>query len=150
MSANPITQSAPRKKKVKSAKEDPTEGDGRRWATGAKFDFLTTRLPLWHDARDGGEMSTFYSRLTLMFIRHFTWDRALDADGNGPAEEPSEDDLQQVLDVKGLEDQEIARRNTIYLELRSVRVPSFLSRPACADLQSRSCSDGSATMGLNR
>ncbi|TFK78369.1 hypothetical protein K466DRAFT_507386 [Polyporus arcularius HHB13444] len=64
-------------------------------------------------------MSTFYSRLTLLFIRFFTWDRALDSDGNGPDEQPSEDNLNQVLDVTGLEPSEIARRNTIYIELRS-------------------------------
>ncbi len=93
MSTNAITQTVPRKKKVKSPNEDPTEGDGRRWVTGVKFEFLTGRLPLWHDARDFGEMSNFYSRVTLLFVRFFTWEHALDPDGNGPAEEPSEDNL---------------------------------------------------------
>ncbi|RDX39725.1 hypothetical protein OH76DRAFT_1490873 [Lentinus brumalis] len=119
MSTNPITQSVPKKKKVKSPKDDPTEGDGRRWVTGSKFEFLTARLPLWHDARELSEMSTFYSRITLLFIRFFTWDRALDSDGNGPAEDPSEDNLDAILDVTGLQPNEIARRNTVYIELRS-------------------------------
>ncbi|RPD67895.1 hypothetical protein L226DRAFT_527577 [Lentinus tigrinus ALCF2SS1-7] len=118
-SANPITQSAPRKKKEKSVNDDPTEGDGRRWAMGAKFAFLSGRLSLWRDARELGEMSTFYSRLTLLFIRYFTWERALDPDGNGPTEEPSEDNLDEVLDVTGLEPDEIRRRNEVYLELRN-------------------------------
>ncbi len=150
MSSNPITQSVPRKKKVKSANEDPTEGDGRRWVTGAKFEFLNTRLGFWHDAREIGEMSTFYSRLTLLFIRTFSWERALDPDGNRPADDPSEDNLEQVLDVKGLEPDEVARRNTIYLELRSVCPPSFCIHSACAKPLSRSCSDGSAITEPNR
>ncbi|TFK80859.1 hypothetical protein K466DRAFT_503161 [Polyporus arcularius HHB13444] len=64
-------------------------------------------------------MSSFYSRLTLLFIRYFSWDHALDPDGNRPTEDPSEENLEQVLDVKGLQDAEVARRNTVYLELRS-------------------------------
>ncbi len=123
MSSNPITQSVPRKKKVKSPNNDPTEGDGRRWATGAKFDLLNTRLPLWHDARALGEMSSFYSRITLLFIRYFTWDRALDPDGHRPAEAPSEDNLEQVLDPKGLLPAEVERRNRIYWEVRGVSHP---------------------------
>ncbi|RDX39964.1 hypothetical protein OH76DRAFT_1423985 [Lentinus brumalis] len=119
MSTNAITQTVPRKKKVKSPNEDPTEGDGRRWVTGVKFEFLTGRLPLWHDARDFGEMSNFYSRVTLLFVRFFTWEHALDPDGNGPAEEPSEDNLNEELNVTGLEPDEVARRNAVYIELRS-------------------------------
>ncbi len=133
-SCNPITQSVPRKKKVKSPDDDPTEGDGRHWATGVKFEFLTTRLYLWHDARDHGEMSTFYSRLTLLFIRYFSWDHALDADGKKPDVEPSEDNLEKVLDVTGLDNAEVARRNAVYLDLRSVSLSSCLLYPTCTDL----------------
>ncbi|TFK81022.1 hypothetical protein K466DRAFT_569297 [Polyporus arcularius HHB13444] len=118
MSANPITKSIPKKKKNKSDNEDPTEADGRRWAKGHKYEFLAARLPLWHDARDLNEMSSFYTRVTLLFIRFFTWDRALDPDGNGPAEDPSEDNLNEVLEVAGLEPAEVERRAVIFMELR--------------------------------
>ncbi len=125
-SANPITQRVVSKMKKKNGQttaesDDPTEGDRRRWATGCKFQFLDGRLPLWRDARDGVQMSSFYTRITLLFIRHFGWEHALDVDGTGPPGEPSEEGLEQVLDPAGLTDEQLATRNVVYLELRGVR-----------------------------
>ncbi|RDX42696.1 hypothetical protein OH76DRAFT_1488412 [Lentinus brumalis] len=116
-SSNPITVSVVKKMKKKPT-DDPTEGDGRRWAKGAKFHFLSGLLVRWGDARELAEMSSFYSRVTLLFLRQFTWDHSLDVDGTGTPGDPSEEDLDEVLDVRGLTAEEIARRNVIYLDLR--------------------------------
>lgn len=150
MATNPITQTVPRKKKVKSPNEDPTEGDGRRWVTGVKYEFLSARLPLWHDARDLDDMSNFYTRVALLFVRYFTWDHALDPDGTAPAEEPSEDNLHQVLDPTGVDPDELVRRNNTYLELRGVSLLFFVFGPPRADSLRRKSSDGSATTGPKR
>ncbi|TFK81054.1 hypothetical protein K466DRAFT_604816 [Polyporus arcularius HHB13444] len=120
-SGNPITQRVSQKMKKRnqtSANDDPTEGDGRRWAKGAKYQFLFGLLIRWQDARDIGEMSTFYSRITLLFIRTFSWEHALDVEGTAPPDDPSEENLDAVLDVSGLTVEEIARRNVVYLDLR--------------------------------
>ncbi len=155
-SANPITQRVSQKMKKKDgpkAGDDPTEGDGRRWAKGAKFHYLSGRLLRWQDARDLGEMSTFYSRITLHFIRTFTWEHALDADGTGPPEEASEENLDDVLNVVGLSAEEISRRNVVYLDLRGVcmifdhmYLPSVLTPRS----QCRKSSAGSGTTGPSR
>ncbi len=155
-SANPITKRVSQKMKKKgqtSANEDPTEGDGRRWAKGAKYLFLLGRLVKWHDARDSNEMSTFYSRITLLFIRAFSWEHALEGDSSVSLEEPSEENLDAVLDVTGLTAEEISRRNLVYLDLRSVRLNfsmcAFLSM-LTRRLLYRNFSAGSATTGPSR
>lgn len=123
--AQPRTQRKKKKKKNVTAEGgDPTEGDGRRWATGSKFQFLHCRIELWRIAEDLDNPSEFYDKVTLLFIKKYGWDLPIAEDSPEPLEEPSEDGLQDLLKDAGLSAEEKDRRQTIYYDVRDVRVCS--------------------------
>lgn len=99
-----------------------SEKDKRRWAVGPRYDFLNGRITDWRDAKDSGDVATFYTQLTLFWIKTYGWDHADDHDDNRVVVDASRDNLEAVLSTTGLLDDEIERRRLLYLKLRGVRV----------------------------
>ena len=98
-----------------------SEKDKHGWAVGPRYDFLNWHITDWRDAKDSGDVATFYTQLTLLWIKTFSWEHADDHDDTRVVVDASGDHLEAVLSTTGLLDDEIERRRLLYLKIRGVR-----------------------------
>lgn len=128
-----------RRRKPKAAVEaNASEGDSaapepidnRLWATGLKLKFLESHVDDWRLLDQGKSVGTryatgissFYTNVTLTWLYMWGWDLPMEQDGHPLAENPTAEELKNVLQYANLAPEEATRRQKFYRVARDVSV----------------------------